>query len=265
MKFEKCLIASDYDGTLYDNTGTVPAAVIDAIQYYMSEGGFFTVCTGRIRQGFRAFDPAYINAPVLLGNGAGAFDYVKNEYAFLDAMGDEALPLVDALSREFPEMSIELYTPEEIFAIHMSANTQHHFTSQFLKFIQIPDASHAHGPFVKIMLDAGERSAEVQRFLKAFGDDPGFLPTRGGFVEVLKKGVNKGSGLYRLADALGVPHDRTFAVGDGYNDADMLRAAKYGFVPANGSEEAKEAGDFIVRSNDEGAVAHVIELLENLL
>ena len=85
------------------------------------------------------------------------------------------------------------------------------------------------------------------------------------WLEVLKKGVNKGSGLYRLADALGVPHDRTFAVGDGYNDADMLRAAKYGFVPANGSEEAKEAGDFIVRSNDEGAVAHVIELLENLL
>ena len=265
MKFEKCLIASDYDGTLYDNTGTVPASVIRAIQYYMSEGGFFTVCTGRIRQGFRAFDPAYINAPVLLGNGAAAFDYTKNEYAFLASMNEEALPLVDALSREFPEMSIELYAPEKIYAIHMSDNTHHHFTSQYLDFIQIGSAAEAEGPFVKIMLDAQEKSAEVQDFIRAFGDDPGFLPTRGGFVEVLKKGVNKGSGLFRLADSLGVPHERTFAVGDGYNDVDMLRAAKYGFVPANGSEEAKEAGDFIVRSNDEGAVAHVIELLETLL
>lgn len=265
MKFEKCLIASDYDGTLYDDTGAVPASVIRAIQYYISEGGFFTVCTGRIRQGFRAYDPSYINAPVLLGNGAGAFDFEKNEYAFLNAMHEEALPLVDALSREFPEMSIELYAPEKIYAIHMSDNTHHHFTSQYLEFIQIGSAAEAEGPFVKIMLDAGERTAEVQDFLRSFGDDPSFLPTSGGFVEVLKKGVDKGTGLYRLADYLGVPRERAFAVGDGYNDVDMLRAAKYGFVPANGSPEALAAADFVVRSNNDGAVANVIELLETLL
>ncbi len=265
MKFRNCLIASDYDGTLYNNEGVVPAEVVEAIRYYIAEGGYFTVCTGRIQQGFRAFDPAYINAPVLLGNGAAAYDYTKGDYVFADAIGAEGIPLVDALSRAFPEMSIELYSADKIYAIHMSDKTHHHFTSQYLKFIQISSVQEAQGPWIKIMLDAGEHSRAVQEFVRKFGDDPSFLPTSGGFVEILKKGVNKGSGLFRLADALGVPRERTFAVGDGYNDVDMLKAARYGFVPANGSEEALAAADYVVRSNDEGAVANVIELLDGIL
>lgn len=91
------------------------------------------------------------------------------------------------------------------------------------------------------------------------------MPTNGGYIEVMKKGSDKGTGLLFLADALGVPHDRTFAVGDGYNDIEMLVAAKAGFVPENGSPEALEHADYVVHSNNDGAVANVIEILDNIL
>ena len=80
MKFKNVLLASDFDGTLADCNGIIPESVISAIKYFMSEGGRFTVCTGRIFQGFHLYSEEYINAPVLLGNGAMAYDY-KNKDA----------------------------------------------------------------------------------------------------------------------------------------------------------------------------------------
>ena len=44
----------------------------------------------------------------------------------------------------------------------------------------------------------------------------------------------------------------------------MLRAAHVGFVPSNGNEQARAAGDVIVRSNEDGAVANVIEILARM-
>ena len=120
-------------------------------------------------------------------------------------------------------------------------------------------------PWCKVMFDAGEDSAAIQQLIGSFSDDPFFLPTTGSFVEILKRGVNKGTGLFRLADQLQIPYNRIFAVGDGYNDVDMLRAARFGFAPANGSREALAAADFVVRSNNEGALSHVIEILDGMV
>ena len=78
MKFEKVLLASDFDGTLKNDDGVITDEVKDAISVFLAQGGLFTVCTGRIYQGFHLYSPEYINAPVLLGNGAMAYDYKDN-------------------------------------------------------------------------------------------------------------------------------------------------------------------------------------------
>ncbi|MBR1812059.1 MAG: HAD-IIB family hydrolase [Clostridia bacterium] len=265
MKFQNCLLASDYDGTLYDDTGKIPASVMDAIKYYISEGGYFTVCTGRVLQGFHAYDSAYINAPVLLSNGACAYDYTKNQYAFRVEIGAEGIPLVRALAEKFPMLSIELYNTETICAVHMSKNTKQHFAIQNIEGVPVDDPAKSKLPWTKIMLlDALPVTDAVQAFIAEFCDDPVSIPTSGDWIEITKRGANKGTGVLRLADSLGVPHDRVFAVGDGYNDADMLRAARIGFAPRNGSREALAAADRIVRSNRDGAVAHVIEILDKM-
>ena len=76
--------------------------------------------------------------------------------------------------------------------------------------------------------------------------------------------AGKGNGLLRLAYALGVPRKNAFAVGDGSNDVDMIKAAALGFVPSNGDPLALAAAGRVVRSNDEGAVANVIEVLDGM-
>ena len=89
MKFKNVLIASDYDGTLYNSEGIITRQVREKIAYFIAKGGRFTVSTGRSYQGFHAYDKSYINAPVLLANGALAYDYEKDGISFLSQVGEE--------------------------------------------------------------------------------------------------------------------------------------------------------------------------------
>jgi hydroxymethylpyrimidine pyrophosphatase-like HAD family hydrolase len=80
------------------------------------------------------------------------------------------------------------------------------------------------------------------------------------YLEFNKKGVNKGAGLLRLADLLGIDHKDTIAIGDNYNDLAMIKAAGLGVGVANTIESMKPECDVITeRDCDHGAVAEVIE------
>ena len=264
-KFDKVLITSDFDGTLKTDEGFITKGVRDAIAYFIAEGGYFTVSTGRTYQGFHLYDPGYINAPVLLANGAMAYDYGKNNIAFFDGIGDEGMAAVRAVRDNFPKASIEMYPFNETYAIHLTDDTERHFTDQFIEFSVVNDPLEAKRPWQKVMIGSdNETSPEIQNLLKSVTDDPAFLPTTGSFIEVMKKGVDKGTGLYKLAGYLGVPRERCYAVGDGYNDVEMLVAAAGAFVPENSAPEALAVATHIVRSNDDNAVAHVIEILDKL-
>lgn len=264
MKFDNCLIASDYDGTLYNKEGVVTPQVREKIAYFIANGGRFTVCTGRTVQGFHAYDASYINAPVLHGNGSTCYDYAAETLIFGDSVGEEIFDALRAVAKAYPDASIEMYGFYNSYVINNSETSHMHFTVQDIKYSVIDDPSQAEIPWQKVMIYSQNKSVEIQRFLSDNYPTVHFLPTTGTYIEIMKNGVDKGSGLLKLADSLGIPHDKVFAVGDGFNDREMLLAAEIGFVPCNGSEEALSVADRVVRSNDDGAVANVIEILDEM-
>lgn len=267
-KFSGVLLASDYDGTLADGRGEIGAFVREKIAYFIREGGFFTVCTGRSKQGFHAFDPALMNAPVLLANGMQAFDYNSGQTVFADVMEQTDLaPVAEAL-RRFPEIGAECYTPDfRTFVYRADERSRRHLEGQRIVYASVPDFSAAPAPFVKLMLSAGrETGRAVQRFFDTLPMGRlKYNPTDGEMVELLRADSGKGAGLLRLAASLGVEPSRVFAVGDGDNDLELLSAAAAGFAPENACEAAKAAAKYAVPSHDEGAVGHVVDRLARLL
>ena len=81
---------------------------------------------------------------------------------------------------------------------------------------------------------------------------------------MLTSGVDIGTGRLKLGELLGCAPCDIYAAGDGYNDVDMLRAAAKGFVPENGSQEALAVADYVTRTNNDGCIAHAIEILDKL-
>ena len=80
MRFDDVLITADYDYTLTAADGTIPQRNIEAIRYFMENGGAFTVNTGRSLPMTTCFrDMVPVNAPLLLYNGSAAYDKTKGE------------------------------------------------------------------------------------------------------------------------------------------------------------------------------------------
>lgn len=78
-------------------------------------------------------------------------------------------------------------------------------------------------------------------------------------IEINGKDVNKGKGLLKLGEMLGIRREEIMACGDGLNDLQMLREVGFAVAMANGAEEVKAAADYITVSNEEDGVAKAIE------
>lgn len=80
------------------------------------------------------------------------------------------------------------------------------------------------------------------------------------YLEVNPLGVNKGYGLCWLADYLGYQSDEVIAIGDNYNDIEMLKVAGLGACVCSAMEDIHKVSDYVTqRDYDDGAVQEVIE------
>ena len=78
-------------------------------------------------------------------------------------------------------------------------------------------------------------------------------------VDVLNQGCSKGHALERWASYRGIPREQVMAIGDNYNDIEMLAFAGVPFIMGNASEELRGRGWTVTLSNDQNGVAAAIE------
>ena len=77
--------------------------------------------------------------------------------------------------------------------------------------------------------------------------------------EVNAAGTNKGDGLKRLGEIIGISVAEMMACGDGMNDYEMLRTVGFAVAMENGHEDVKAIADYVTVPNDEEGVAKAIE------
>lgn len=77
-------------------------------------------------------------------------------------------------------------------------------------------------------------------------------------LDVLQRGVSKGAALAEWASRRGIARGEVMAIGDNWNDREMLQYAGLPVVMGNSVASLKETGWEITLSNDEGGVAHAI-------
>jgi Cof subfamily protein (haloacid dehalogenase superfamily) len=78
-------------------------------------------------------------------------------------------------------------------------------------------------------------------------------------VDVLNQGCSKGHALQRWAKYRGIAREEVMAIGDNYNDVEMLAFAGRPFIMGNASQELRDRGWAVTLNNDESGVAAAIE------
>jgi Cof subfamily protein (haloacid dehalogenase superfamily) len=77
-------------------------------------------------------------------------------------------------------------------------------------------------------------------------------------VDVCAAGTTKGSGLATVASLFGIDREAVMAIGDNYNDREMLEWAGIGVVMGNASADIREAGFDVTGTNDDAGLAQAI-------
>lgn len=78
-------------------------------------------------------------------------------------------------------------------------------------------------------------------------------------VDVLNRDCSKGHALERWAKYRHIPREQTMAIGDNFNDLEMLAFAGMPFIMGNACAELKARGWPVTLSNDENGVAAALE------
>ena len=78
-------------------------------------------------------------------------------------------------------------------------------------------------------------------------------------VDILNQGCSKGHALERWAGFRGLSRDQVMAVGDNYNDIEMLAFAGYPVIMGNASEDLRSRGWKVTLTNDQDGVAVALE------
>ena len=80
-------------------------------------------------------------------------------------------------------------------------------------------------------------------------------------VDVLNAGCSKGHAVERWARHRGIERNQVMAIGDNFNDIEMLEFAGVPVIMGNASDELKQSGWMVTRSNNENGVAAAVEQL----
>jgi len=83
-------------------------------------------------------------------------------------------------------------------------------------------------------------------------------------LDILSSECSKGHALRRWAEQHDIPREQIMAIGDNYNDVEMLEFAGVAVVMENASHELKQNGWRVTGSNEESGVAQAVEQILGL-
>ncbi|MCX2454885.1 HAD family hydrolase [Lacticaseibacillus nasuensis] len=92
-----------------------------------------------------------------------------------------------------------------------------------------------------------------------YGDDYSVSVSGDVWIDLMPRDIDKGHGLRVLGEHLGIAPAEMLAIGDNYNDAEMLQTVGYSYVVANANPGVRQYAKYATASNEDYGVSQVIE------
>lgn len=262
------LIVSDFDGTLIDDNQQIPQNVREAIEEYISCGGIFSVCTGRMLRSILPQARALgLKGPVIAYQGTVIADIESEKIIKFGGMTHEQTAEV-CRTLEDLEQPINVYADEVLYTNIPKDNKY----LQIYEKIVCVEAEHVSGKVsefvtrnklfcqkVAILVEADKQEDLFLKLCNKFGNKFDVTCSAKVLIEVSPLSDNKGEAVKFLARHYNIPIEKTVAAGDNLNDLSMIKAAGVGVAVGNAVEKLKEAADFVSVTNNEGALAQIIK------
>jgi HAD-superfamily hydrolase, subfamily IIB len=253
------LIALDVDGTLLNEEHRLTPAVIEAVREAAASGAEIVLATGRgPSNSIPLLEEIGLSGTLITHNGAATV-----ESAGRKVLHNFGIPL-DAIERYIVwcrenGVHFDLNTAFDLYIESVTPEAEDMYVHYRIEPIRrLPDDPLPPDLVKFTAFGSKELMDRVQREWEAWDSPLRRIRSGDWFIDVQHADVGKGSALRHLAALRGIDRTRILAIGNYYNDIDMLRFAGFGIAMGNSPDEVKAAADAVTLANDEDGVAHAI-------
>ncbi len=267
--FENWLVVSDIDGTLNNKLRKLPSRNYDAIKRFTDLGGNFTLASGRLQSSLeRNYNRITANQPAVVLNGAGLYDYRKREMMWRNTIGEKGREFVKYISKEFDDIfkrvDIGVYFDDYVYIVKsglLSKSTMH-FDKARYEYVNSVDDIPSDGWMKVIFWSNPFTIIKLENLInKMENPDANFMRSSVLTLEMLQKDTHKGVGIMKLADMLGVEKSHVAAIGDYYNDWDMLKTVGLPACAGQAPSAIHKICKFEACHCNQGCVADLLEYI----
>lgn len=229
--FENWLVVSDIDGTLNNKFRKLPKRNYDAIKKFTECGGNFTLASGRLQSSLeRNYNRITPNQPAVILNGAGIYDYNKRKMLWQNTIGPKGRDFVRYICKEFDDIfkrvDIGIYFADYVYIVKsgLFSKSTMYFDKARHEYVKSIDDVPEEGWMKVIFWSNPIIINKLQKLVERMENpDANFMASSLFSFEMLQKDTHKGVGIMKLADMLGIEKKHVAAIGDYYNDWDMLK------------------------------------------
>lgn len=270
--FDGCLLAADIDGTLIEN-GYINPINLEKIEFFTSEGGCFSLSTGRTMAAVSDAVSKIKNlSPSVVANGCMIYDFKNSDILYEKLIDNSDYHIIKKILDLNCKIGIEVHSRGTVFFLNHTRELDLHKEYEKFDTVSIDFDTVCKYPWNKALFsfDSNHSREKLYKLLENETYSCRFVDTSAlikgelqNYVEQIPSGVSKFSALKKLCDILNIKKGSLFAIGDYYNDLEMIKNADISAVPFTSPEDIKEHATYITRSCKDGAVADFIDFLTN--
>lgn len=256
------LVAIDLDDTLLDNDLKISERAKKAIWRAREQGVQVTLATGRM---FRSAVPYArelgINLPLITYQGALVRNSHSGEVLYHRPVPRQLVRPVIEVIEPFG-YHVQLYHEDNLCMEKLTPEGEDYARLAGVEITLVEDLRRFCPEPTKILIvNYAEEKLDLMAGIlrEKFGEQLYITKSKPYYLEILHPQATKGQALKVVARYFGVPREEVVAIGDSFNDIEMIRYAGLGVAMGNAREEVKRYADYVTRANCGDGVAEVLE------
>ncbi len=268
--FDGCLLACDIDGTLL-LSDYLPPRNLEKIKYFVSEGGLFSLSTGRTAGAISTVTSRIPNiAPSIVANGSMIYDIQNDKSLYEIFLPNDDKHIVKDVLDGCSTVGIEIHSGKRVLVLNQNQETIDHENYENLDALTLDYEAALQYNWNKVLylFTNQDEAAVVKQIVSKINHNSQFVDTsavidgrRRYYYEHVPKDISKATSLKLLAKMLGIKKGCLFAIGDYHNDTQMIASADIGAALIDSPQEVKAAATTVVCEAQNGAVAEFIDYL----
>jgi Cof subfamily protein (haloacid dehalogenase superfamily) len=256
------LLVLDLDGTVRSRVRGIPPGVRAAVAAAQAGGVRVCVATGRM---WRSAEP-WVRAlgadpPTILYNGGQVLDFAAGRTLYERRLARHAARAALTLVRRDVDVQPHLYLADRVYVERRHPLTDAYAADDGLTYEVVPslDDLLEDDPHKILIIGAPERIDALGGAVRVAGLPVHAVQSEPVYLEILPPGVSKGAALHAMLDEIGIAPAETIAIGDNWNDVEMIDAAGLGVAMGHAPAGVRARADYVCGTAEEEGVREVIE------